>query len=227
MAAQIRDLPAAYQVKAGIPNPFCNYPVLEPEIFAKINGQKVVDAGTPLFLNGDSRTFVTEFKNPRTRIITRQGEVVCINRTQPIKLRPSTPYSPYPLRYFLEYPPADIPVFKYEVTQRSAGPNKMPQFGRIHSTIEENGRVIGYYVDLINYKARGNAGNYGAAAKGERVPIAWTHIGKLEPNRPTNLSGQFGNLLGKELPPGVTSGWGRKTRRHTKKSRKTRRARRV
>jgi hypothetical protein len=219
-----RNLPVAYQVKAGIPNPFCNYPILEPAIFAEINGQKVVDAATPVFLNGDSRTFITEIKNPRTRKITRQGEVVCISRTQPIKLRASTTDL---LKHFLPYAYGDVAVFKYEQTQRSAGPNKMPQFGRIHSTIEENGRVIGYYVDLINYKARGNAGNYGAAAKGERVPIAWTHIGKLEPNRPTNLSGQFGNLLGKELPPGVTSGWGRKTRRHTKKSRKTRRARRV
>lgn len=228
MARPVSNIRPAYQIKSPIPNPFCNYPVLEPAIFAEINEQKVVDAGTPVFLNGDSRTFLTEIKNPRTRRITRQGEVVCINRTQPIKLRPRTPYSSYPLRHFLEYPPADIPVFKYEVTQRSAGPNKVPQFGRIHSTIEENGRVIGYYVDLINYEARNTAeGGISGAAKGERVPIAWTHIGKLQPNVPTNLSGQFGNLLGKQLPPGVTSGWGRKTRRRSRKMRKTRKGRRV
>ena len=220
-----RNLPVAYQVKAGIPNPFCNYPLLDREIFVEINGQKkIVDAASPVFLNGDSRTFITEIKNPRTRRITRQGEVVCIDRTQPIKLRASTTDL---LKHILPYAYGDVAVFKYEQTQRSAGPNKMPQFGRIHSTIEVNGRVIGYYVDLIDYEARNRAGNYGAAAKGERVPIAWTHIGKLQPNVPTDLSAEFGNLLGKDLPPGVTSGWGRKTRRHHKKSRKTRKARRV
>ena len=221
MAGQIRNLPAAYQVKAGIPNPFCNYPFLDPAIFVEINGQKkIVDAASPVFLNGDSRTFVTEIKNPRTRRITRQGEVVCIDRTQPIKLRASTTDL---LKHILPYAYGDVAVFKYEQTQRSAGPNKMPQFGRIHSTIEVNGRVIGYYVDLIDYAARNRAGDYDGAAKGERVPIAWTHIGKLQPNVPTDLSAEFGNLLGKDLPPGVTSGWGRKTRRRSRKMRKTRR----
>ena len=213
-----RNLP--YQIESPIANPFCNYPALEPTIYREINGQKVVDAATPVFLNGDSRTFVTEIKNPRTRKITRQGEIVCINRTQPIKFRPSTSQL---LKQFIRYAPTDVPVFKYEKTDRSAGPNKMPQFGKIHSTIEENGRVIGYYVDLIDYAARGRAGNYGDAAMGERVQIAWTHIGKLEENIPINLN----KYLPIKLPPGVTTGWGRKTRRHAKKSRKTKKARRV
>lgn len=223
-----RNLPAAYQIKPGMPNPFCNYPALDPEIFSEINGQKVVDTGTPLFLNGDSRTFVTEIMN-RQRRITRLGEVVCINRTEPIKLRPNPDnrYDFYGLERLIRYAPADIPVFKYEITHRSAGPNKIPQYGRIHSTITHNGRVIGYNVDLIDYAARDRAGNYGAAAMGERVPIAWTHIGKLIPNRATNLSVPFEVLLDKQLPPGVTSGWGRKTRRRSRKMRKTRKGRRV
>jgi len=229
MQRPVKNIRAAYLIKPGIPNPFCNYPTLAPEVFSEVNGQRVVDAGTPVFLNGDSRSFVTEIKNPRTRKITRLGEVVCINRTQPIKLRskPDNRYDFYGLQHFLYYPPTDIPPFKYEVTHMSGGPFRVPQYGRIHSAITHDGKVIGYYIDLIDYVARDRAGNYGGAAMGERVPIAWTHIGKLEPNRPTNLGANFEELLGTKLPPPVTSGWGRRTRRRSRKMRKTRKGRRV
>jgi hypothetical protein len=218
MAGQIRNILPAHQIRPTIVNPFCNYPTLTSEITNEINNEKkVVDTGTPSFLNGDSRTFITEARD-RQRRITRQGEIVCINRTTPIKLRGQTE-----LNRIIRYAPADIPVFKYEKTDRSSGPNKMPQYGKINSAIQHNGKVIGYYVDLINFAAR----NYGAPAMGERVPIAWTHIGKVEANRPTNLSANFEELLNMPLPPSVTSGWGRKTRKHTKKMRKTRKGRRV
>jgi hypothetical protein len=202
----------------------CIFPIRDkqPGLVVIEDGNPVIDLRSDEYKAGDVRRF-------------KIGELVCIDTITKLIPFPETDYRMGWLfgrnqirngKLSLKYIPMESrPESRNKVPERNIH-NLVPRIGKYYKAIRSGiggttGPVIGHYIQIIE---RGQGQNL---ASGDFIAVPWTNVGKLHSGT-TNIKTLTRLKTGKELKfVNEMSGWGRKTRRHTKKSRKTRRAIRV